>query len=256
MRNRVTEEEANQRDLNVGATRIGLYLGSRTKVEYVCKICKKPWLVFPHDVWKGKEGHLRCAIKKHNDENDNNYINKTINNIFIKSKTEKRNYKNIVYNCICHCGKNFESTIASINMKHTTSCGCIKEENLLNLNRKRWVGVGQLSNNYYLRLKNSAYKRNIEFNIDINYLWNLFEKQNETCNLSSLKISLIGRDRHLKGKEQTASVDRIDNSKGYIEGNVQWVHKEINRMKGSLNQNEFIEFCKIIATHNQEKHAN
>jgi hypothetical protein len=34
-------------------------------------------------------------------------------------------------------------------------------------------------------------------------------------------------------------------------GNVQWVHKEINRMKGSLAENEFIEYCKKIIIWNK-----
>ena len=48
--------------------------------------------------------------------------------------------------------------------------------------------------------------------------------------------------------EQTASLDRIDNSKGYIVGNVQWVHKQVNFMKGTMEQKEFIKFCKLISS--------
>lgn len=47
---------------------------------------------------------------------------------------------------------------------------------------------------------------------------------------------------------QTASIDRIDNSKGYIVGNVQWVHKQVNFMKGTMKQKEFIKFCKLISS--------
>jgi hypothetical protein len=45
-------------------------------------------------------------------------------------------------------------------------------------------------------------------------------------------------------------LDRVDSSKGYIEGNVQWVHKTINLMKQSFNQKEFIHFCKLVANNN------
>jgi hypothetical protein len=47
----------------------------------------------------------------------------------------------------------------------------------------------------------------------------------------------------------TASVDRIDSSKGYIKGNVQWVHKTINKMKWGYSQGEFIEFCEAVVKH-------
>lgn len=41
-------------------------------------------------------------------------------------------------------------------------------------------------------------------------------------------------------------LDRIDSSKGYIEGNVQWVHKDVNMMKQNYSQKYFIEMCKKI----------
>ena len=51
----------------------------------------------------------------------------------------------------------------------------------------------------------------------------------------------------LEYKEQTASLDRIDNSKGYEVGNIQWVHKEINMMRGPLPIDRFIELCGFVA---------
>ena len=52
--------------------------------------------------------------------------------------------------------------------------------------------------------------------------------------------------------DTTASVDRIDSSGGYVESNVQWVHKDVNKMKMDIPQNQFIEYCKIISSHNKE----
>jgi hypothetical protein len=51
----------------------------------------------------------------------------------------------------------------------------------------------------------------------------------------------------------TASLDRIDSSKGYIIGNVQWAHKMVNRMKNDMPQEEFIEFCRDIISTNPIK---
>ena len=45
----------------------------------------------------------------------------------------------------------------------------------------------------------------------------------------------------------TASLDRIDSSKGYVKGNVQWVHKDINKMKTDFEQSIFIKLCKSVA---------
>ena len=43
-----------------------------------------------------------------------------------------------------------------------------------------------------------------------------------------------------KDYDATASLDRIDSSKGYIKGNVQWVHKNINYMKQEMTNEEFL----------------
>ena len=51
---------------------------------------------------------------------------------------------------------------------------------------------------------------------------------------------------------RTASIDRIDSKSGYIEGNIQWVHKFINSMKLDHTQEEFIKLCKAVVNHNQE----
>jgi hypothetical protein len=49
------------------------------------------------------------------------------------------------------------------------------------------------------------------------------------------------------------SVDRIDSLRGYVEGNVQWVHKKINIMKNVYSQEEFIILCKQVVKHTKGK---
>lgn len=46
----------------------------------------------------------------------------------------------------------------------------------------------------------------------------------------------------------TASVDRIDSTKGYIEGNVRWIHKDVNRARRNMEDKEFFLWVKNIAT--------
>lgn len=50
-----------------------------------------------------------------------------------------------------------------------------------------------------------------------------------------------------KSELSDKSLDRIDSKKGYVVGNVQWVHKDINRMKNTFPQDYFIQVCKQIA---------
>ena len=62
------------------------------------------------------------------------------------------------------------------------------------------------------------------------------------------KCALTGWDIDaMEVNVNTASLDRIDSSKGYIEGNVQWVHKMVNMSKQQYTQEEFIDMCTAVA---------
>lgn len=89
----------------------------------------------------------------------------------------------------------------------------------------------------------AAKKRNIEFNVTKEYCWGIFEKQQYKCAITGLDLCMCYQ---FSSKNQTASLDRIDNSKGYIEGNLQWVHKDINRMKWCHSEEYFKKMCRLV----------
>lgn len=98
-------------------------------------------------------------------------------------------------------------------------------------------------------------KKNLEggyptTDIDFEYLWDLFIKQNKKCNLSGLKLTFHG-EKSEWGYERTASLDRINSKIGYLKGNVQWVHKHVNHMKNKYDHEYFIKICKLIAKKNK-----
>ena len=76
--------------------------------------------------------------------------------------------------------------------------------------------------------------------------WELFEKQNRKCALSGLLLN-FPKDRNTHGG--TASLDRIDSNGNYTLDNVQWVHKDINRLKNSFDQDYFINLCKLVSNY-------
>jgi hypothetical protein len=57
---------------------------------------------------------------------------------------------------------------------------------------------------------------------------------------------------HKEERLTTASLDRIDSSKGYVIDNVQWLHRDINMMKQRFSQEYFINICKHIAENNKD----
>jgi len=71
---------------------------------------------------------------------------------------------------------------------------------------------------------------------DMHIMWLV---QGGRCNLSRLKLHW-GR---LEDGTYDISIDRIDSSKEYVEGNVQLVHKDVNLMKNAFKQEYFIAVC-------------
>jgi hypothetical protein len=113
-----------------------------------------------------------------------------------------------------------------------------------NRNTKKF---GEIHKSYICSLRLRAKNKNIDFNLDGNYLWRLFLKQKRKCILSGLDLIFPKAWGPKSKTDITASLDRINSKLGYIKGNVQWVHKTINTMKMNMNDKEFIYFCKKVA---------
>lgn len=87
------------------------------------------------------------------------------------------------------------------------------------------------------RTRARAELKGLEFNIDEDDI-----VIPEICPILEVPI-IVGT----KGEyEYSPSIDRIDNSKGYIKGNVQIISKKANSMKNSATSTELITFCKNI----------
>jgi len=81
-------------------------------------------------------------------------------------------------------------------------------------------------------------RKPVPFDVTIEYVADLLDnKQAGLCAYTKLPISIRSR---------TASLDRKDSSKGYIEGNVQWVHKDINMMKRHYTEEYFLRLCSLV----------
>lgn len=134
----------------------------------------------------------------------------------------------------CDCGNEIIRR-AYIDKNMTNSCGCQPNGS--------WQGIGEISGTIFHYINQGAKARNLDITITKEYIWELYLKQNKKCKLSGVNIGFNPR---------TASLDRIDNSKGYIEGNVQWVHKDINLMRMQLSVDSFINWCKLISNYNSQ----
>jgi len=156
----------------------------------------------------------------------------------------------IYWLCECKCGSTREFSTAVVNRQQQRSCGCYLHSVEFKINGPLWNGYGEIHGKWWNGFKKGALKRKHEFKISIEYAWELFLKQDRKCSLSGLPLVFSSTTRGFQHGETTASIDRINNKIGYIESNIQWVHKDVNYMKQKYNQEYFIEICKFIAKHN------
>lgn len=163
----------------------------------------------------------------------------------VKELAESKN-KMRYWLCECECGVIKKIRRDHLTKGYTKSCGC--SWRLSRKEHNNWQGYEDISLDFFNTIKRNATVRNIEFNITIEYLWELFIKQNKKCRLSGLDLefSQIRKDK----SKQTVSIDRINSKIGYIEGNVQWVHKQINIMKNKISDEKFIWFCEQVYKNN------
>ena len=131
----------------------------------------------------------------------------------------------------CDCGNIF--TTSSYLFGTTKTCRkCYNSQK--GSQHPSYKGTKHISQTYFSQIKLNAKKRNLKFGLTIEYLDKLIQSQKFQCYLSGITISV---------DYKTASLDRIDSSKGYIKNNIAWCHKDINRIKSNFSNEYFIDIC-------------
>jgi uncharacterized Zn finger protein len=114
------------------------------------------------------------------------------------------------------------------------SCGQVGKKNI------KWYKGIRMS--WWQKAEKNSIYRGIEFDITPELIWKIYLDQNKKCALTGIEIGWKE-----VGQDHTASIDRIDSSVGYVDGNVWLLHKDVNMMKQSFQLEDFIEYCKLIS---------
>lgn len=151
--------------------------------------------------------------------------------------------KTISWVCKCECG--LIKSVFRNSLLRGGSSSCMK---CARLNAPLWHPISYL----WKRTKDSARSRksnirNIKFELTKDDMWNQFIKQDKKCALTGIELIIVPLRRQNKDNRTTASIDRIDSNGDYTVDNIQWVHKDLNTMKWNIEQNKFIEYCKLVA---------
>lgn len=102
---------------------------------------------------------------------------------------------------------------------------------------------------YIGHAKSRSKKNSCGCDITVEYLKEIFERQNGLCPFTGWKLTLPKSvEGFPEGRNPTnASLDRIDNSKGYVCGNVRFVSLMANFGRNIFTDEQLIAFCKSVA---------
>ena len=143
------------------------------------------------------------------------------------------------WKCECRCG-NFclkrSNELTNKDLGLYASCDkCPREasENLV------------IPQSFLTRLIKNATYRGIDVSITLQDLEEVYLEQKGKCALSGIELATKATRNLLKC---TASVDRKDPERGYHRDNIQFVHRVINFMKHTLQDEAFIKLCHAVAS--------
>jgi hypothetical protein len=96
-----------------------------------------------------------------------------------------------------------------------------------------------------VRTKCRAKKHNIDFNIEESDI-----VIPTTCPVLGIPINITDGSTSIRGpKPNSVSIDRIDNTKGYIKGNIRIMSHQANIMKSSASPEELLQFAFWVILH-------
>lgn len=146
--------------------------------------------------------------------------------------------------CECQCGNHRTVRGDKLRSGKVKSCvECVIRNNNASYSAPVYI-VGGLPITYWTALRCRVKAGKHALNITAEQAYEIFMRQGGKCRLSGVPIGFKE-----DGRRNTASLDRIDSSRGYEIDNVQWVHKDINRMKNNFDQARFLAWC-ICVTEN------
>ncbi len=202
-----------------------------------CQQCKSIFSIRPDSLFRLKKG-CRCR-----------HITTKLSQEYVAQKLQILGFKVLSkyipgqkLKLLCHCGNIFYNYYGQIRSGRARSCGCLVQQYYKNKQNKRICG--EISLRFYTQYKRQANNRKLEFDISPEYMWHIFLSQDRKCAITG--EYLVFSDYTQTDQRTTASIDRINTRLGYIQDNIRWVHKIINKIKWNYLDNDFLDLCKSI----------
>ena len=166
----------------------------------------------------------------------NDLVNKRFGKLIALELLEEVNYNRTrMWRCICDCGREVKRASTKLKNKEIHSCGCVAHLR----NATTTAGESGL-NSLYSSYRSAANRRNLLFNIDKAKFKSLTKANCYYCGISPEKVQYGSRNaKRGFGAYQYNGIDRVDNTLGYIEGNIVTCCSICNLAKHNHTSEEF-----------------
>lgn len=150
------------------------------------------------------------------------------------------------WGCVCSCGEKVAVRSRELDRGHTRSCGCLHKEVLSKRPGSNRLPAGRASRNELLAsYKKSASSRGHEWRIPDENFDALVTGECVYCGAS--RTLFRKPNKQVNGGFYYTGIDRVDNNKGYVLGNVVSCCWDCNRAKGKLSADDFQSWINRLA---------
>lgn len=175
----------------------------------------------------------------------NSFVGKQYDKITILQFEYFKQYKKSrqpFFKCVCDCNNEFVIGLWALKTKSKIlkSCGCSFAE------AKRLPGDEACFNRVYQMYYSAATKREYKFKLDKIIVRKL---TSDNCHYCGIEPFLEMKSDNNVDSYKYNGIDRIDNTKGYLEDNVVTCCITCNKAKSTLTYEEFIDWVKRIYAH-------
>jgi hypothetical protein len=151
----------------------------------------------------------------------------------------------ILWLCRCECGKQTKVLSGCLGNGNTSSCGCLKREQLI---RRRSLPLGIASARHLIRnYKAGAKRRKRKFKLTEEEFLTICKSNCKYCNCPPTQVS--SGDKGCNGKFIYNGIDRVDNNKGYTIENSVACCSICNIAKHQLSKDEFLNWITRVYNH-------
>ena len=147
--------------------------------------------------------------------------------------------------CQCDCGKEIVTRGSALRRGTVTSCGCYRLEQHF----KKHTVYGEAHTSWlYSKYRSDAKRKRVIFELSLEQFRLLIS---EPCFCCGRRNTNKMQHSHIEGSFTYNGIDRIDNTLGYIPGNVRTSCWTCNRMKRDLSEEEYVAWLQAIVGHNK-----